>query len=296
MKDWSEYTLVSFGDSFTFGQDTVPKIISETERFASEVLWKSQCNEKSYTQVLCDRMGFKDNLNFGIPGNSNERSLMSLEAFLRQNPELKIFVLFNFTDSSRFTNILKVDGSSTYEIVAIGQGQRVLGLRHYGINKRTIEHYYTYFRNGIQEVYHHIKDKRMLYYMLAAHNTPHATFDVLNTVDSRILRDNPLQYLRSDDGFCISTLYHDDSSYVFAEMDFFNSYYNEVVDKSPLLSHIQLDEGNGERNMKWYINRLGIDHNADINHYNAEYGEHWTHEGHIEVAKVIEKYINENNN
>ena len=101
--NFSEYTLVSFGDSFTFGQDTVPKYDNQSHGLpAIHKQWKKDCNVNSYTQVIADRMGFKDCLNFGVLAGSNERSLTLLESFLRTNPDKKVFVLFNFTSASRF--------------------------------------------------------------------------------------------------------------------------------------------------------------------------------------------------
>ena len=62
--NFSEYTLVSFGDSFTFGQDTVPNYIHQRHGIpAIHKQWKSECNANSYTQVIADKMGFKDTLN-----------------------------------------------------------------------------------------------------------------------------------------------------------------------------------------------------------------------------------------
>ena len=70
----------SFGDSFTFGQDVIdgehinPMAISQTgfkhHRLKANgvdgliEMWKSECNEKSYTQIIADAFGFKNNLNF----------------------------------------------------------------------------------------------------------------------------------------------------------------------------------------------------------------------------------------
>ena len=300
--DFSEYTLISFGDSFTFGQDIIPRAgdIHHTGEENSKK-WKLDCNEKSYTQVLCDKMGFKDNLNFGVPGGSNERSLNLLDSFLRQNPTLKIFVLFNFTASARHLNLLKIDNASTYDIVEMTSNDsddRMAHSKYTGINRKSVGEHYTYFRNNIQEMYLHIRDRRMLYNMLSAYSVPHVTFDVLNDIDARMIIDNPIEHINDNDGVGIMDLYRSDESYVFTKMDYFNSYYRELMEDTSLLSHIGIDYLNGERNATLYLRKLGDERyeNYPDGYYTSEFGCHWSPEGHIEVAKLIEKYINENHN
>ena len=250
--NFSEYTLVSFGDSFTFGQDTVPHYSHDAHGEPDiHKQWKKECNENSYTQVLADTLGFKDSLNFGILAGSNERALTLLESFLRSNPTMKIFVLFNFTSSSRYMSFFKIDGIQVYNIVDMMPWMTARHFiekdRYTGIDKKSIENHYTYFRNNIQDVFQHIKDKRMLYYMLR--NVPHATFDVINDTDYRMIRDNPIDYIHKNDGFGIDFMYNDDESYVFKEMDFLKSYHQELVDKSPLLTHMGMDYLSGKRNI-----------------------------------------------
>jgi hypothetical protein len=304
MKDWSEYTLVSFGDSFTFGQDTVYHKESKDLAGQEEVnaLWKSQCNEKSYTKILCDKMGFKNSLNFGIPGGSNERSLMSVESFLRQNPTLKVFVLFNFTSSSRFMNMFKLENESMYALEHMSpHAVEWLKDKYPGINEKSIKNYYTYFRNEMQEMYCHIKDKRALYHLLSTYSVPYVTFDVVNDMDSRMLRDNPMQYIYNDAEPAIKGMHNNDENYVFTEMEYFNSYYKELTDNSSPLSHMGIDYlssllPEGSRNIIEFLGKLGMHNYRKYDTYKSEHGAHWSHEGHIEVAKVVEKYINENYN
>jgi hypothetical protein len=300
--NFSEYTLVSFGDSFTFGQDIVPArdLDRDIKDFPNQtrINWKKECNEKAYTQVIANRMGFKNSLNFGVPGSSNERSIMLLHSFLHENPTLKIFVLFNFTASCRFLQYLKIEGeraytpTNFYPSTWISNNQVSSG-KFTGITKRSIENQYTYWRNSIQDVYNHIKDRRTLYYMLSSHNTPHVTFDIINNTDALMLRDNPIDYIQ-EDTFILETLYNDDEQYVFKELGFFESYYEELVDNSPLLSHIGIDSLGGLQNMSAYLNSKGKDEHNDEDYYRASHvGRHWNIDGHVEAAKLIEKFINE---
>jgi hypothetical protein len=287
--NFSEYILVSFGDSFTFGQDTVENSNPDD--------WKKDCNINSYTQVLADKMGFKDNLNFGVMGGSNERSLTLLENFLRNNPEKKIFVLFNFTSSSRFLQYLKIEGEPRYASENIhpatwNANPSFKEGKYTGITKRVFDNQYTYWRNSIQDVYHHVKDRRNLYYLLSSYNTPHVSFDIMNDTDKRMLRDNPMDCIDINEGFGIDLMYNDEN-YVFKEMDFLNSYHQELVDKSPLLTHIRIDDLDSCRNIHCYLRKKGQYNYDNENFYESGVTAHWNSDGHIEVSKLIEKFIND---
>jgi len=295
--NFSEYTLVSFGDSFTFGQDIVP--IYKHQPHGSPKQWKKDCNLNSYTQVIADRMGFKDCLNFGVLAGSNERSFTLVESFLRTNPDKKVFVLFNFTSASRFMNIFKVDNKRQYDIVDVTPTttnnvkarEWIREEKYTNINVKSIVHQYTYWRNSVQDVYSHIRDRRNLYYLLSSYNTPHVTFDVLNNTDSLMLRDNPLEYILSNDGFGIDFMYKDDADYVLKEMDFFRSYYNEILTNTPLLCHMGIDELDGQKNVSEYLNSKAKFELEDVNYYSAIEGGHWNIEGHHEVGELIGNFI-----
>jgi hypothetical protein len=290
---------------------------SSEETIILEKEWISQCNEKSYTQVLADRMGFKNSLNFGIQGASNDRSMTHLESFLRNNPTMKIFVLFNFTNSIRYMQFFKVHGKKEYDSIDMTPSMNFLDDKYHryfpiidkasgikqnmytGIDSKSVVYNYTYWRNSVQDVYNHVKIRRTIYYILSSYNVPHATFDIMNDTDSRMIHDNPLKYIskeNSDGCFGNFLVYDDDESYVFKEMDFLNSYYQELVDKSPLLTHLRMDYMPGCVDMCNYIWKMGEDKYDDKNHYISEHGMHWNIEGHIEAAKLIEKFINERYN
>ncbi len=67
--NFSEYTLASFGDSFTFGDETVPAYPrGEWDMEESQQPWKTNCNLNSYTQVIAERFKFKDSIILGLFG------------------------------------------------------------------------------------------------------------------------------------------------------------------------------------------------------------------------------------
>ena len=301
--NFSEYTLVSFGDSFTFGEDTVPKPdFGETVDKKLEKKYIEECNNNSYTQFLAENLGFKDSINFGLLGASNDRSMMLLESFLRSNPKKKVFIIFNFTNSLRYVQFLKVDGEKKYDIIDMAptfDDWKTENRHPYtGINSKTVAQNWTFFRNSIQDVYNHIKQRRAVYYILSSYNVPYITFDGINDVDARMLRDNPLQYINKDkiDGCYGNFLYNDDENYIFKEQDFLNSYYEELVNETPLLNHLTIKDMKQNVNLLSYISSLGNSHNGDVDHYISNYGIHWNIDGHMEVAILLYKFINERYN
>ena len=298
--NFSEYTLISFGDSFTFGQDTVSQYSIDHEDVRPiQKQYKQDCHNLSYTKILADKLRFKDSLNFGVLGGSNERSITLLESFLRTNPDKKVFVLFYFTYESMFMKIFKVDGKNQYDIVDLSQNSihntqgELIKEKYTGINAKSIIKHYTYWRNSVQDVYSHIKDRRNLYYLLSSRNTPHATFDIINNTDALMLRDNPLKYILSNDGFGVDFMYKDDADYVLKEMDYFKSYYNEILTASPLLCHMGIDDLDGHRNFVTYLNNRAKFEHGDIDYYSASPSGHWNSKGLTEVARLIEKFLNE---
>ncbi len=318
--NFSEYTLVSFGDSFTFGEDTVPfpdltTVYDRESADKVEKRYKFNCNKNSYTQFLADNLGFKDSLNFGTRGASNERSMTNLESFLRNNPKKKVFVLFNFTCSSRYVQFFKEEKGEEYGVEDMLAHQPHFSSdtpKYAGINSKIIAHHWTFFRNNIQEVYNHVKQRRAVYYILSSYDVPYITFDGINDMDARILSNNPLQYINKKNigGGYGNFMYNDDESYVFKEMDFLNSYREELVNNTPLLNHLLKDHSDevfisnsitnlNDKIAKFdiysLIEKIGIDRYDDKNHYLTD-NRHWTTEGHIEVAKVLEKFINERYN
>jgi hypothetical protein len=307
--DFSEYTLVSFGDSFTFGEDTIPKpefLLREPVDTELEQEYITGCNSNSYTQFLTESLGFKDSINFGFLGASNDRSMMSLESFLRSNPKKKVFILFNFTSSSRYVQFFKIDDKNEYEVVGMnpsmissdGKVTYPWKTNYTGVNPKTLAQNWGIFRNSMQDVFNHIKQRRALYYLLSSYDVPYLTFDGINDLDYRMVRDNPFRYVskKAVDGTYSSFLYNDDDRYVWKEMDFFNSYHKELVDGNPLLNHLTISDLNENRNLQSYLSNLGNSHNGDVDHYISDYGIHWNIDGHMEVAILLYKFINERYN
>ena len=80
--DYSNYTLLSVGCSFTFGQGTIADYKGgPNERNA----WRKACNELSYTSHVGKCLKFGKVVNLGTPAGSNELALLNMNTWLDKN-------------------------------------------------------------------------------------------------------------------------------------------------------------------------------------------------------------------
>jgi hypothetical protein len=54
-----------------------------------------------------------------------------------------------------------------------------------------------------------------------------------------------------------------------------------------------IDDLDGHRNFVTYLNNRAKFEHGDIDYYSASPGGHWNSKGHTEVARLIEKFLNE---
>lgn len=106
--DFGKLKLVSFGDSYTFGQgaavdiDYVTQILPRYQDYdIARLMWKRQSNRLSYTAQLEKMMGFKGSLNLGIPGASNKRILTTLRSYCVNHNLSDCFIVVALTHPAR---------------------------------------------------------------------------------------------------------------------------------------------------------------------------------------------------
>ena len=111
--DWSNHRLVSFGDSFTFGDGIIPSEIFKKPFYAPYNAWDKKRLKVVYTELLKQRMGFKDSINFGLPANNNSYMYQQLYRFLKSDSyknDPNVFVLINLTTPERASFPFFVNG------------------------------------------------------------------------------------------------------------------------------------------------------------------------------------------
>lgn len=318
--DFSEYTLISLGDSFTFGQGTISggvdlleyttqmrvKFGDETQDFKSE--YKRLNNIHSYTTHLSKNMGFKNNVNLGIMGSSNQNTIEYLHRIINSaTPADKLFFCINLTCPTRHDYLQVSTASDNYysKIFTVRQDilQRlyrthpliVVPLEE--LPTRFWEDYWTKLYTSEHVLYSHIKFFRELSILLKSSGYPYIIFDGINDTDYQITR-NAVSFRDSlmapfidiidkelqETGININTLDRIVEDYTVLSSSTPHYFNREVMcQKYPNL----LSKQNKNINA-WALN-TGIKLNLD--NFGVTKCKHWGHILHVKVAELLEEYI-----
>jgi hypothetical protein len=182
--DFGDYTLVSFGDSFTFGQGVIPHYnVSEYDREH----WKQECHANSYTKFVGDKLNFKDVINLGIPGNSNTNIVFQIENYLRNNND-KVFVLYNLTQQAR-TSVHLYDPKYkkfALENISINNFDK----RQNQLDFKWFSKYFDVYRNGAQLIHEYVDLLHRLDTIFARYDARNLGVDILGDIPSIIIGNN----------------------------------------------------------------------------------------------------------
>lgn len=325
--DWSEYTLLSFGDSFTFGDGLIPtptKSVFDTDHSYRDKFYTyaTTSKSKSYTSILCKKMGFKANLNFGIPAGSNKNSIRLLTEIFEQNPELdfsRTFVLFGITniyrDSISFTN---KNGADIYQAENIYSLAKNLQRKFPIFNDERSVGYAEFFFHEMRMLYEHINVLTTLKHILETHKIKYLIYDIVNTANSEsYIADKDVSY---NDGL-FDLFYHNEienasriginfdnkilrNSSKILSGEKFKHYYNirrktEHNQEITFFDSNQIYRGQPIENLNHYINiwaeanfrpktKKDAFHEYFISHIDNA---HWNEKGHEVAAKIIKSWI-----
>lgn len=305
--DNSDYTLVSFGDSFTFGQGT----ISQND-FPADSEWRSACNENSYTRFLKDTLGFKDYINLGVMGASNETSYVLLSEFMRNNDTRKCFFLINFTAPERHDFIQRVTDRKDefayhYGTIRTGHhpGSPDWGeyREHTGLYNTRSRFWEDYWTKLYTQEYAFFKTIQIYYNIkLLLSDRKHLMFDLLN--DTARLIDK--QSIKSGfitpniaDRFGYSQSVSDKGFTLDSNIDLFNKYLTDIKLNNNYLSYFELNE-KGSIYQELSNNTTVAHINTHINNlarvkklnYLSNLGcGHWNVDGHSQISEVLTNYI-----
>lgn len=121
--DFSKKCLVSFGDSYTFGQNVtlesdpeeISKLYGNKITFDERMkLWRSKSNTGSYTNHLKNILKFKDAINLGIPGASNKHIYDVICSYCTLNDTSNDFFVVALTAADRDLIYTKNLASNTH--------------------------------------------------------------------------------------------------------------------------------------------------------------------------------------
>ena len=178
--NFSEYTLLSVGDSFAFGQGTVqhPTIIQGISADSDDEQrqeWMKVCNSHSYVKHIEKELNFKQSVNLALPGCSDELSLINAEAWLNKNPKEKVFLLFSLTDPQRqifFDKEKQIDFLNTFKYTS----------------DKNLDYYYGVLNNDISLTFKTYQFRKTLKRFLDTTNIKHYVFSPRDNMDERIVK------------------------------------------------------------------------------------------------------------
>ena len=235
--DYSNYTLLSVGCSFTFGQGVIEHFNNANPDSPDSTklrsIWRKKCNELSYTARVGRRLKFKKVVNLGTPAGSNELALLNMNTWLDKNSGENVFVLFSMADPQREFTFKKVKGA--YDETPNSFGLEVFNTNHpQGISQRAIETFYTEINTDITMTFKNWLFRKQLSSALKYRNLPHLVFHAYDPMDVRITKMRKMFKLRITKG---TTHWHD--------LDIMPDFYNwlfSIEDEPTFESYIGINK------------------------------------------------------
>lgn len=296
-----EYTLLSIGDSFTFGQGTVPPYErqdlskSHKHKHSKRTQWSIDCNRNSYTEFLSKH--FKKTVNFGSPGASNDVLFHFLRRYVELNPEEDIFVLFNLTDPQRGFFMKYDDGQEIYRPTTFGYNYSPL-------SKEFMDEYYVNLKNNLTMHYDMYCFKLKLqdyFYLKRLKNFVFSAYDItdlrLMKHAKKFLKKDKVSEIKMDTGIGFTVEKH-----IGNFTDDFKKYILNIENDMTIKNYLtikKLRDKTGYNIIEEYLQNKAIQNQrtkdrVHLSPYLDDYGKpdgHYSRESHIELAKLLENYV-----
>ena len=274
--NFSEYTLLSVGDSFAFGQGTVqhPTIIQGISADSDDEQrqeWKKVCNSHSYVKHIEKELNFKQSVNLALPGCSDELSLINAEAWLNKNPKEKVFLLFSLTDPQRqifFDKEKQIDFLNTFKYTS----------------DKNLDYYYGILNNDISLTFKTYQFRKTLKRFIDSNNLKHYIFSPRDNMDERIVKRRKYWNTSIDEGI--------DHWNKLGIADDFKNWLNNIEDEKTLgKNYLTINKLLAEKQeiaiFDWLKNTCNPLSSYDDAHYNIE--------AHIKISQLISAQIQQNN-
>ena len=273
--NFSEYTLLSVGDSFAFGQGTVqhPTFIQGKGADSDDKQrqeWKKVCNSNSYVKHIETELNFKQSVNLALPGCSDELSLINLETWLNKNPKEKVFLLFSLTDPQRqifFDKQKQIDFLDTFKYTG----------------DKNLDYYYGVLNNDISLTFKTYQFRKSLKRFLNVYDIEHYIFYPRDNMDERIVKRR--KYWNDTIGIGI------DHWNKLGIAEDFKDWLNDIEDEKTLgnnyLTINKLLSATKEVTIFDWLKKSGNPLSSYDNHYNTE--------AHIKISQLISAQIKQNN-
>jgi len=318
--NYSEYTLVSFGDSFCFGEGVTLGADLRThektahnavERKKARTNYRKIANNHAYTKILEKILGFETSINCGIPGASNKRILNMLRSFTKNQHNDKCFYVIGLSHSVRdliFTNLEDDPEQKTwqgYDFIynswnVTRKRKMKNGTRHkiYDMPHSAYMEMLLYYRNDFTSILDHI----MTYHAIIDHlhliNAKYIIFDGINDL-SHVMKNQRIaeRVIHSE---WVSNMMSEQETFKFEDTsDYIKSYYDELLNMSNpkylncyTIEHYYKDtslktfKGQKVRNMTDYVKLYPVNTDSPISG-----DEHWNKRGHHICAELLADWI-----
>ena len=312
--DFSNCNLISFGDSFTFGQGTEGDGISfmeyinkhnDIDRAIATEKWITLSNARSYTTRLSKLLKFKKTINLGQMGASNHHTLYYLREFIAKNHHKNNVYLINLTEPARHLSMQARTVKQKYtepenylylETLRIDYMERWKNNKalftndFYKLNGSFWNNYFSNFKTSEDVLYNHIQTYYSICELLKGKK--YFIFDIMNDIDFELNRIKlPKIYSShiSISKFTDNNLIKNNFEPIFNSNNFIEDYTEHVKNNKNYLNFYELNkrfESNRPyKNLNSLIGKNSI--------YTAKFDSHWNVTGHNKVAKVLQDFITE---
>lgn len=209
--DFSNKRLVSFGDSYTFGQNctldsdfrTMMKNKPNSKSIAqTQAEWKNLSNMGSYTTHLVRKMNFKNSINLGAPGASNKTIYDIMYNYCKLNDTKNDFFVISLTSADREHLYSKKIDTGNYapttlnlsSFEAVKRSKQFNVELHRDLSLNAAKELMLHMNNDYTVLSKFIQTLDSILTLLKEYNIPYIIFDCINTFSS----DNILKSLDPD--------------------------------------------------------------------------------------------------
>lgn len=196
--DFSTKRLVSFGDSYTFGQNctldsdfrTMIKNRPNSKSIEQvQAEWKRLSNAGSYTTHLAKKMKFKSSINLGAPGASNKTIYDIMYNYCKVNDTRNDFFVISLTAAEReHLYSKKIDtgryASTTLNISSLESVKKSKQFNvevHRDLSLHAAKELMLYINNDYTVLSKFIQTLDSILSLLKEHGVPYIIFDCINT-------------------------------------------------------------------------------------------------------------------
>jgi len=328
--DFSKKRIVSFGDSYTFGQcvtlesdpEEIYRLYSDKTSFDERMkIWRTKSNTGSYTNHLKNILNFRDSINLGIPGASNKNIYDTIYSYCTLNDTSNDFFVVGLTAADRdliYTKNLSSDTHSSWNFsLNTFEHHKRIGFHSNELTKNFSENsaaeMVSYYFTDMTLYSNFIDTFTCIINLLEAKKVPYVIFDTLNGICSRIDRED---VLKVDDGIEPTFWekifndtpylnYKSDSRVRRFKHELLSNVYPKYLDFNKIKnfystfpgSSTAIDKSEWERmrvvNLNQLVTRYGIEVLKDQNKILSPVkGDlHWSLNGHKFAARAIAEWI-----